>query len=230
MVSLDEAVIARIKKHGHTFEIFVDPDLALAFKSGDEVDLAEVLAAENIFKDAKAGDKAAAETLTEAFSSTDVNTVASEIIRKGELHLTTEQRKRILEDRRKQIVDIIARNALNPQTKTPHPPSRIDKAMDEAKVKVDFEKSAKAQVDEVLKALKPIIPIKFETVEVALKIPAKYSGSIYQTLHDFGDLKKEEWRGDEQYCVLHIPGGMQDELFKVMNELTHGEVEIKLLK
>lgn len=230
MVSLDEAVIARIKKHGHTFEIYVDPDLALAYRTGEELDVGKILAVENLFKDASAGDKAGEENVVEAFGSADVKAAAAEILKKGELHLTTEQRKRLLDERRKQIVDIIARNAINPQTKTPHPPARIEKAMEEARVHVDMEKSAKAQVDDVLKAIKPIIPIKFEKVQVALKIPAQYASKLFQTLREFGEVKKEEWVKDEQYCLLEIPGGLQDELYQAMNKLTHGDVEIKVLR
>ncbi len=230
MVSLDEAVIARIKKHGHTFEIYVDPDLALAYRTGEEIDVGKILAVENLFKDASAGDKAAEENVIEAFASTDVKAAAAEILKTGELHLTTEQRKRLLDERRRQIVDIIARNAINPQTKTPHPPTRIEKAMEEARVHVDMEKSAKSQVDDVLKAIKPIIPIKFEKIQVALKIPAKYASKLFQTLREFGEVKKEEWIKDEQYCLLEIPGGLQDELYQAMNKLTHGDVEIKVLR
>ena len=54
MASLDDAVIARLKTHGETFEIFVDPDLALKHKEGASVNFNELLAAEYIFRDASA--------------------------------------------------------------------------------------------------------------------------------------------------------------------------------
>lgn len=230
MVSLDDAVIARIKKHGHTFELFVDPDLALALKYGEETELSELLAVENVFKDAKAGEKASDEAIQEAFGTTEFNAVATEVVKKGELHLTTEQRRVMLENRRRQVVDIISRNAVNPQTKTPHPPSRIEKAMEEAKVRVDLSKSAKTQVEEVLKAISPIIPIRFMKVDVAVQIPGEYSGKLYQILRDLGDVKKEEWRGSTQYVLIEIPGGLQDELYDKLNKTTHGNAEIKLVK
>ncbi|MFH1788588.1 MAG: ribosome assembly factor SBDS [Candidatus Altiarchaeota archaeon] len=230
MVSLDDAVIARIKKHGHNFEIYVDPDLALSYKSGENVELTEVLAAENIFKDAGTTDKASEETILESFGSTDLKVVADVIIKKGELHLTTEQRKKISVERHKQVVDLIARNAINPQTKTPHPPTRIEAAMEEAKVRVVIDKPAKAQIEDIVRAINPILPIRFEKIQVALKIPAKYAAKLYSTLHEFGDMKKEEWIRDEQICIIEIPGGMQDELYKKMNSLTHGEIEIKVVR
>ena len=230
MISLDDAVVARIKKHGHTFEIYVDPDLALSYKSGEQVDLSEILAAENIFKDAGAAEKASEEALTESFGSTEFSFVADVILKKGELHLTTEQRKKLTEDRHRQVIDLIARNSINPQTKTPHPPARIEAAMEEAKVRVVYENPAKAQVDDILRAINPLLPIKFEKVQVALKIPAQYAAKLYSTLHEFGVVKKEEWVKDEQFCLLEIPGGMQDALYKSVNKIAHGEVDIKLVR
>lgn len=229
MVSLDDAVIARLKSHGETFELYVDPELALSYRAGDDVALKDVLAVESVFKDAGAGDKASEESLSKVFNSTDVNVVADKIIRKGELHLTTEQRRRMLEERRKQVVNIIACNAINPQTNTPHPAARIEAAMEEARVEVVLDKTAKGQVDKVLKALKPIIPIKFAKIKLAVKIPSQYTGKLYTVLREFGDVQKEEWRGSLQYCLIELPAGLQDELYNKINNLTHGEVETKVV-
>lgn len=229
MVSLDDAVIVRLKTYGENFEIFVDPDLALAYRSGESVKLEGVLAVENIFKDANAGDKASEEVMGKIFGSSDVKIVADVILKKGELHLTTEQKRRMLEDRKKQIITIISQNAINPQTKSPHPPARIDKAMVEARVDVTISKSAKEQVDGVVRALQPILPIRFEKLNIAVNIPAAYTGKMYNVLREFGEVRKEEWVSGEQYCMLEIPAGLRDEFYSRLNNLTHGEVKIKVL-
>ena len=230
MVSLDKAVIARYKTHCHNFEVYVDPDKSLDFKGGAELKISEVVAVENVFKDAGAADKASEDVMKEVFGTSDPLKVAEEIIKKGEIHLTTDQRKRILEDRRKQIVTIIARNAINPQTGTPHPPARIDKAMEEARVHVDITKNEKEQVDGVMKAIKPIIPIRFEKVKVALKIPAQYGGKFHKIFTEYGELQKDEWIGSYEYCLVEIPAGVQDEFASRINGMTHGEVEIKVMR
>ncbi|MFH1126242.1 MAG: ribosome assembly factor SBDS [Candidatus Altiarchaeota archaeon] len=230
MVSLDDAVIARLKTHGQNFEIYVDPDLALRYKEGEQIDLKDVLAAEEVFKDAGAADRAAEESMQKIFNTTDAKEVADAILKKGELHLTTEQKKKMLENRRKQIISIIARNAINPQTKTPHPAVRIESAMEEAKVHVTLDRSANEQVEKILKALQPLIPIRFEKVQVALKIPAEHATKIYNLLREYGEVKKEEWVANEQYCLIEIPGGVQDELYTKLNAITHGEVKTKLVK
>ena len=195
MISLDKATVVRLKTHGENFEILVDPDLALEYKEGKEMNVEEMLAANSIFKDASAGDKASEDSILKVFETADLKEVADRILKKGELHLTTEQRKRMHDERKKQIVSLIARNAINPQTKTPHPPERIEKAMDEAKVAIDIQKSAKEQVEKAVKAIRPLLPIRFENVQMALKIPAVHTGKLYAVLHEFGEIKKDSWQG-----------------------------------
>ncbi|VVB54636.1 Ribosome maturation protein SDO1 [uncultured archaeon] len=230
MVSLDEAVIVRLKSHGETFEIYVDPDLALSYKGGEPVPLGDVLAVQTIFKDAGEGDKASAEAMTAVFGSTDFQTVVSGILKKGELHLTTEQKKKMSADRWKQVVDIIARNAINPQNGKPHPPARIDSAMAEARVEVTINKSAKEQVEDVLHKLKPLLPIRFEKINAAVKASAQNAPRIYQILREFGDVRKEEWVGSECITLLEIPAGVQDEFSLKLNNATHGDIQIKFLR
>ncbi len=231
MVSLDDAVIARLESHGSSFEILVDPDLALEFRKGKEVEISEILASEEIFKDSKKGDRASPEHIKEVLGSDNVFEAAKTIIRKGELQLTTQQRKKLQEDRRKQVIAIIARNAVNPQTKLPHPPSRIELAMEEARVRIDLFKPAEEQVPDVLKVLRPLIPIKFEKKEVAVKVPAQYAGRAAGDVKHYGEVKKEEWQKDGSWiCVIELPAGIVEEFFDKLNQTTHGDVETRILK
>ncbi len=231
MVALDESIIARLKTHGKTFEVFVDPDGALAFKRGDQVKIENVLAVEDVFSDAKNGDRPAEQDVLNAFGTTDAVEIAKKIILEGELQLTTEQRKKIQEDKRKQVVAFIARNAINPQTKSPHPPARIEAAMDEAKVHIDPTKSVDEIVNITMKAIRPLIPIRFEEVKIAVKIPPEHAAKVYGSVMKFGNLVKQEWQNDGSWIgVISIPAGMQDELFSLLNGLTKGSAETKFLK
>ncbi len=231
MVTLEDAVIARLTTHGTTFEVLVDPDLTLAFRTGDEgVEISDVLAAENVFKDSKKGDKASEEMMKEIFGSTDALKVAEEIIRKGDIQVTTEQRRKMQDDRRKQIVAIISRRAVDPHTGLPHPPQRIEGALGETKVHIDPFKSAEQQLPEVLEALRVILPLKFETRRIAVKIPATHAGRAIGTVKSFGGVEKEEWLKDGSWVVVvKIPAGIQPEFFEKLNDLTKGEVETKVL-
>jgi len=230
MVTLEDAVIARLEYFGEHFEILVDPDLAADFKRGKEIELDDMLAVEEIFKDAKKGDKASEEAMMKAFNTTDPLEVSALIIKKGQVQLTAQQRKEMQEEKRKKIIATITREAINPQTKLPHPARRIEIAMEESKIHVDPFKSVDEQVATVLKAIRTKIPIRFEKVNVAIRVPGDFTGKIYNVIPEFGETKKEEWQQDGSWiAVVEIPGGMQDNFYRKLNELTHGQVETKLM-
>ena len=231
MVRLDDAVPARLKTHGTTFEVLVDPDGALALKRGERVNLEDILAVEDIFENASRGDRSPEEDLQKAFGTLEVLPIAEIIIRKGEISLTAEQRKQFIENKRRQVIEVIARNAINPQTKTPHPPGRIEQAMTEARVNIDPTKSIDELVKIAMKAIRPLIPIRFEEVEVAVKIPPAYAPKAYGEVAAFGKLTREAWQNDGSWIgVVQIPAGMQTEFYDLVNRLTRGEAETKLLK
>ena len=94
MVRLDDAVPARLKTHGTTFEVLVDPDGALALKRGDSVNLEEILAVEDIFENASRGDRSPEEDLQKAFGTTDVLPIAQIIIKKGRVKRAVKLRRK----------------------------------------------------------------------------------------------------------------------------------------
>jgi ribosome maturation protein SDO1 len=231
MVSLDKAVIARLKKQGENFEVLVDPYLARDLKEGKEVDFEKLLAVEEIFKDAKKGDRVSTEELQKIFGKTDIYEIVKTIIREGEVQITVEQRKEMLERKKKQIIDFISKNAIDPRSNTPHPPARIERAIEEARVHIDIFKSVEAQVKEIVKALKPILPIRFEEVEIAIKIPPEYAGKAVASLYAFGNIVQEEWQKNGSWiCVVRIPAGMQAELMDLLGRVAKGEVMTKILR
>ncbi|MBP1908788.1 ribosome assembly factor SBDS [Methanolobus bombayensis] len=230
MVSLDESVIARLKKGKNHFEVFVEPEGAFSLKRGEEVNIEEIIAVESVFTDAAQGDHAAESDLVNTFETSDVTEIARQIILHGELQLTKEQRKQILEEKTRQVINIIAQNAINPQTRAPHPPARIEMAMEEAKVHIDPIKGVDEQVNIVMKAIRPIIPIRFEEVEVAVKIPAEYAAKSYGDIAGFATLLKNEWQNDGSWvAVVKMPAGLQNDFYGLVNHLTKGDAETKLL-
>lgn len=235
MVTLDEAVTAKLEKGGLELQILVDPEIALHFreeKGAIKLDLDDLLAVEGVFVGpARDGAKASNDELMKTFGTVDVAECVKQILLKGDLQLTTDQRRRMVERKRRLIIEHIARNAINPQTKAPHPPMRIETAMDEARIHLDPFKSVDAQVQDVLKAIRPLIPIRIETVRIAVKFPPQHAGKATSALHGWGEAKQQAWQSDGSFiAVVEIPGGMQTEFFNELNKRTHGEVETRLLK
>jgi ribosome maturation protein SDO1 len=231
MVSVEKAVIAKINKAGLKFELLVDPAKAMDLKTGKEVPLDDLLASQEIFEDSKKGLRASAANIGKAFGTTDIGKIASIIVKDGDVQITTDQRREMLEEKTKAIASLISKRGVNPQTGIPHPMDRVLRSMEQAKVHVELEKRVEDQIEAVLEKIQPIIPIKFEKMQIAIKIPSSFAGKASSVVRSLGTLVREEWASDGGYiCMLEIPSGIQQEIYTRLNDMTHGQVEIKVIK
>jgi ribosome maturation protein SDO1 len=192
--------------------------------------ITEVLAAETIFSDANKGTKSSVEAQQKAFGTTDALKIAENILTKGTLQLTTEQRRKMVEDKRKQIIDFISRQSVDPKTNLPHPPTRIENAMEQIRYPIDPFKSVEEQAKDIIKLLRIILPLKMEQISVAITIPAEYSTRVYGMIKSFGTIKREEWRPNGSwYGVLEMPAGTYAPFLNKLGEVTKGNGEAKIV-
>jgi ribosome maturation protein SDO1 len=226
----EKFTIARLTRENEHFEILVKPQKALDYRNGKLASLTEALAAEIIFSDANKGTKVSVEAMQKAFKTTDTLKIADEILKKGTLQLTTEQRRKMVEDKRKQVVDFISRQAVDPKTNLPHPPMRIENAMEQIRYPIDPYKPVEEQAKDIVKLLRPILPLKIEQVTVAVRIPAEHSSRSYGTIKTLGTIKREEWRGDGSwYGELELPAGSYASLITKLGNVTKGSGEAKII-
>jgi ribosome maturation protein SDO1 len=226
----EKYTVARITKDNEHFEVLVKPQKALDYRMGKIAAITEVLAAETIFSDANKGTKISEENIRKAFGTTDTLKVAEMILKKGTLQLTTEQRRKMIEEKRKQIVDFISRQAVDPKTNLPHPPLRIENAMEQIHYSIDPFKPVEEQAKEIIKQLRMILPLKMEQVAVGVHVPAEYSARAYGTVKGFGTIRREEWRADGSwYGVLEMPAGSYAPFLDKLGEITKGSGEAKII-
>ncbi|TET57735.1 MAG: ribosome assembly factor SBDS [Promethearchaeota archaeon] len=256
-IDLGGYIVGRIENSGRIFEMLMDPEKAweakklireeinVRLKAGKEksritveellndrkVDLELIFESFTVFEDLRRGKKATDGDMEAVFNTTDGMTIAGHILLDGEIHWTKAQREEEIHKKLKQIITIISKNAINPQNKKPHPYQRIEKAIEEANVKIDLMRSAEEQVDDVVKSIRAIIPIRIEQVEMAIKIPATFTAKGYNIVAQYVQIKKEEWQSDGSWVsVVSLPAGLQMELIDKLNKLTHGRVQTKILK
>lgn len=230
MVSVEDAVIARVSKGHEHFEILVDPEMVLKFKKGESVSIGKMLAVNDVFKDARKGEKVSSSELEKNFGSSDIIKVAEKILKEGDVQLKTEQRREMVDEKRKQIATIISKQGMDPRTKLPHPVQRILNAMEQAHVNIDPFKPAQVQVKLILDKIQEIIPISLEKVEVAIKIPVAFAGKANNIIREMTEIKREEWKQDHWFAVVEIPAGMQADIYEKLNSLTSGRAEVKQIK
>ena len=231
MVSLDDAVIARLKKGEEHFEVLVDPYAAADLIDGKDIDIVQSLAIDAIFKDSKKGKHASDEALQKSFGTNNIAEITKKIILKGDIQLTTEQRHKMQKNKRNRIVETIVKNAMDPKTKSPHPRQRIELAMDQAGVHIDPFKPVSEQVKTIIELLRPIIPISMENVRISVKISAEHIGKAYGTIRSYGTLEREDWQSDGSWIgIIKLPAGMQTDFYDKLNDVTKGNISTKILK
>jgi ribosome maturation protein SDO1 len=220
---------ARLTKDNEHFEVLVKPEKALDYRMGKIASITEVLVTETIFSDANKGTKVPEETLRKAFGTLDALQIAETILKKGTLQLTTEQRRKMTEEKRRQIITFISRQAVDPKTNLPHPPLRIEQAMEQIRYPIDPFKSTEEQAREITKLLRQILPLKMDQVSVAVTIPAEYAARAYGKVKEFGAIKRDEWRSDGSWSgILEMPAGLYAPFLEKIGEITKGSAEAKI--
>ncbi len=226
---IGNTLVARIEKNGQRFEVLVDPKLGYAYKTGARKDITNVLAFEEVFKDAQRGERQSEEHIKKAFGTTDVVEVAKKIFAQGDLQLTTDQRRKLVEEKHRKLVELIVRNCIDPRTKAPHTPARVEAALAEARFGIDAFASPEEQLEKAIDSIREIIPIRIEQAKVEVVVPAAYSSRSFAILKEYG-LAHEEWLNDGSLRgVCEMPAGVTPQFFDRLNKLTSGQVQTKIL-
>ena len=230
MVSLEDAVIARYETGGNRFEILIDPKSAQEYKEGDDIDWEDAIAADGIWTDSAKGDRAPEHLVNDTFESTDLIEIYKIILTEGNIQLTSQQRNEMVDKKRKQIIAHVVANAMNPQTGGPHPPQRIENAIDEARFSIDPMEAIERQVEKLIKSIKPLIPISFEKIRVAVKIQAIHVGKCYGQISSLANIQSEEYQKDGSWIgMLEMSAASFVKLEDVLGSLTKGTAETKML-
>ena len=211
MVTVEDAVIAKIEKGGTHFEVLVDPAIAYDLKEGMAVSLGRMLAVNAVFTDSKKGLRASDKHLQEMFKTDDIEKIARDIVVNGDVQITTEFRRKKIEERKRQIAEFISRNAHNPQTGTPHPPDRIISALEKTHVSIDPFKPASQQVEAVMSAIKGMLPISIEKIKLKIHVPSQHSARAYGVLKNFGS--GEFLQNGSLTIAISIPAGLKDSIY-----------------
>jgi len=223
--------LVRYQTGSEKFEIMVDPDKGLAYKRGELGEVRNALLIDTIFTDANKGEKASAEKLENAFGTSDPIEVAEMLFEKGVFQLNTQQRREMMEQKWRQIIHIISRTYVDPKTKLPHPPTRIENALEDVRIQIDPFKDADEQVKDVVDALRHVLPMSSDNVQIAIKIPAEYTGKSYGIVKDFGEIKRDEWQSDGSWvAVVELPAALQVEMLEALGKSTQGNIQSKIVK
>ena len=228
---MDKLTVVKYSYAGEKFEILVKPDPAFEYKSGKISEISKILISDEIYTDSGKGTRASNELLVKVFKTEDTTKIAEIMMQKGELNLNTEQRKKITNDKRKQIVTFIAKTYVDPKTHLPHPPLRIEQAMTNGRVSVDPFKNSDEQIKDIVEKLRPIIPLKTENITLEISVPAQFVAQSYTVLKSTGSLKKEDWQPNGSLkAILEIPAAARPNVIDRLGAITKGTANVEVQK
>ncbi|MBS3093605.1 ribosome assembly factor SBDS [Candidatus Pacearchaeota archaeon] len=214
--------VARLRSGKMVFETMVDLEGAMKFRRGDAISVMEVIRDVAIYTDQKKGMRAGKGELINVFGTDDFYKIAEHIVKKGQIEVTQEFRDEKFEARKKQVIDFLAKNAVDSRTNRPYTPDILEKAIREAGVNIQ-DKPVDKQIGDIITRVGKIIPLRIETKKIKIRIPAMYTGKTYGMIQDYKE--KEEWlsNGDLE-AVLNIPVGLLMDFYDKINSATHGAV------
>ena len=225
----EKTTVVRYSFSGDKFELLVKPDPAFDYKLGKITEISKVLVSDEIYTDSNKGTRATNEKLIQVFKTDDLTEIAQIIMKKGELNLTTEQRRKMTTEKRKQLVTFIAKTYVDPRSHLPHPPLRIEQAMNDGRISIDPFKNVDEQVKDVVEKLRPIIPLKSENIILSISIPAQFVAQSYTVLKSIGTLKKEEWQTNGSLkAILEIPAAARPNVIDRLGSITKGTATVEV--
>ena len=225
----DKVTIVRYTYSGDKFELLVKPDPAFDYKLGKITEISKVLVSDDIYTDSGKGTRATNEKLEQVFKTIDSIKIAETILKKGDLNLTTDQRRKMISEKRKQLVTFISKTYVDPRSHLPHPPLRIEQAMDDGRISIDPFKNVDEQVKDIVEKLRPIIPLKSENTVLEITVPAQFVAQSYTVLKSTGTLKKEDWQPNGSLkAILEIPAAARPNVIDRLGSITKGTATVEV--
>jgi len=230
-VDLGDLTLVRYNSHGKRLELIVEPEKAWLYKQGENIPLDDIVEGYTIFENLSKGLKADGDTLIEIFGTDEDKKVVELMLKKGDLQLTQEQRNQFLKEKRDEIIEFLVTRGVNPKTKAAHPASRIEKAMDEAGVRIDRKEPAADQAMRIIKEIQAILPIVIETATIEFIIPAALSGKMYGQIKGYGDVTKEDWTSSGALTMISkVPAGLVATILEEIRDTSKGKIQASVIK
>lgn len=227
-------IIVKYQKAKKSYEILVNHGMvekyreSISHKNRTSINIDQVVVADEVFKNSTKGTRYTNNELQEAFGTTDVKECIKHILLNGEVQLTTDDRKKKIEERRKQVVYNLHSFFIDPKTLKPHPVTHIENALNEIKFKVDMKESVEKQSLRARKELLGKLTLKKNLMEGQITIPLKYIGQCYNPINGLSTIDKENYGAKHYTAHLSLTPSAYDQLSQKINTITKGDFQFEL--
>ena len=223
------STISRLTLHGERFEIIVAPDPALNFKLTRKGDIRKILLVDEVYSDSKKGLRVSSDKLRKLFGTTDVYAIAEKILLEGELQLTGEQRRRMIESKRQQIIALLSKLLLEPSMGNPIPSLRIEQSLSQTSVSIDPFKPPEEQVKNVIKALRQVLQFKVNEVVLTLTCPQTLSNDVYGFANLMGEVDQTRVQKDKSVKItVRMPSATMSYFLESLGKKYGDQVKVDI--
>lgn len=235
MVSVDDAFQVNYKKAGQNFEVLVDFDKLIQFKKEQKkgennTQVFDVLADDKVFKDQKKGELASENELEKHFETTNQQQILTQILLNGECQIPTAYKNKLREEKKKQVINYIAENASNPQTKTKYARNLIESEIEKIRYNYDPIQDSIIQANEVLKMLKKVMPIGITKSKIQMRIPGMHCGNFYGKFRKYGKITNEKFDDAGNLCLeMEVNDALIEDVIEYIKQNSNNEGEYVVL-
>lgn len=221
---MSESIVVKLKKGNNTFEVLAKPGTVEKYRN-DQLGIDKVYLIDNVYKNTKKGDMWTNQELENAFGTTNIKTIIEDILRNGEYQMTAAERKAKTEQKRRQILNHIQKYYIDPKTNKSHPLTRIENTVESLKIRIDMDQSVEKQVQDIVKKMMGVIPLRKSVMEGVLKIPNQHAGKVMGIVSKWSTIQRQNWKTDGCEISISVIPGDYDIMMKELNDKTQGEVE-----
>jgi ribosome maturation protein SDO1 len=184
-----------------------------------------VLVADQVFTDSRKGNVAKSNDLRKVFGTDDLNTCLQKIVQEGDLQVSAKERREDQQQHRRAVIGYMHRTYVDARN-LPHPVSRLEGVIDEAKVRLDQRESVEKQADEIVKKLQGTLVFRKNTAEYTVVVKHEYAKKVQSTIYQFSDVRKEDWSAQGCTWTLNVSPHDLDNLISALNKTTKGDFQL----
>jgi rRNA metabolism SBDS family protein len=183
--------------------------------------------ADAVFTNFKKGNVAKASELQKVFGTGDEMEAAKIIVEQGDAQVSASERKQDADAHRRAVIGFLHKTYVDAKG-LPHPTSRLDGVVDEAKVRLDNTKQVEKQAEEIVKKMQGKLVFVKSVMECTLFLEHKYARKCSGVVYKNCEIQKEDW--DAQGCkwVINISPGDFDGFCNELNKSTGGDYQLAM--
>jgi len=230
-IRLTNVAVVRLRKGGKRWEIACYPNKVLAWRQGLESDIDEVVQSHEIFTNVSKGIVANKDVLQKAFKQSDQEKILVEILKKGEIQVTSKERQAKKETVLSEIVTIIADKCVNSKTQLPLTHGFVERALKEMQFNVNPNKTAKVQALEAIATMEETMPVKRAQMRVRVELVGKDAKAVAEKLEPmFAGVESREFIHPRLVLVGFIEPKNYRKIEEATSAGTRGKGHVTLLE